>query len=204
MTDVWNREVETPYEVKSIIGLGSMGPRFAAYLDVVDMMVAYFGRGKSSRSTSSGGGFSNSSENRTGRVPSIFSFTGVFVFLIIIPSSACASSGYRLFLSYIHQHLLLCTGDFLQNFISKWEFRQITDTEIRPGYHMGENIERGGICRAGKANSLHRVAGRAEHGQLILALRAHTVGHDCCDTGLLAPNRGLVAFSQHVEIGGVA
>ena len=39
VTDVWNREVEIPYEVKSIVCLGSMGPRFAAYLDVVDMMV---------------------------------------------------------------------------------------------------------------------------------------------------------------------
>ena len=39
VTDVWNREVEIPYEVNSIICLGSMGPRFAAYLDVVDMMV---------------------------------------------------------------------------------------------------------------------------------------------------------------------
>ncbi len=39
VTDVWNREVEIPYEVDSIICLGSMGPRFAAYLDVVDMMV---------------------------------------------------------------------------------------------------------------------------------------------------------------------
>ena len=37
--DVWNREVEIPYEVNSIVCLGSMGPRFAAYLDVVDMMV---------------------------------------------------------------------------------------------------------------------------------------------------------------------
>ncbi len=39
VTDVWNRQVEIPYEVKSIVCLGSMGPRFAAYLDVVDMMV---------------------------------------------------------------------------------------------------------------------------------------------------------------------
>lgn len=39
VTDVWNREVEIPYEVQSIVCLGSMGPRFAAYLDVVDMMV---------------------------------------------------------------------------------------------------------------------------------------------------------------------
>lgn len=39
VTDVWNREVEVPREVTSIVCLGSMGPRFAAYLDVVDMMV---------------------------------------------------------------------------------------------------------------------------------------------------------------------
>jgi iron complex transport system substrate-binding protein len=39
VTDVFNREVEIPHEVKSIICLGSMGPRFAAYLDVVDMMI---------------------------------------------------------------------------------------------------------------------------------------------------------------------
>ena len=39
VTDVWNREVEIPYEVNSIVCLGSMAPRFAAYLDVVDMMV---------------------------------------------------------------------------------------------------------------------------------------------------------------------
>ena len=39
VTDVWNREVEIPYEVKTIVCLGSMGPRFAAYLDVVYMMV---------------------------------------------------------------------------------------------------------------------------------------------------------------------
>ena len=39
VTDVWNREVEIPYEVNSIVCLGSMGPRFAAYLDVVYMMV---------------------------------------------------------------------------------------------------------------------------------------------------------------------
>ena len=37
--DVWNREVEIPAKVESIICLGSMAPRFAAYLDVVDMMV---------------------------------------------------------------------------------------------------------------------------------------------------------------------
>lgn len=39
IVDVWNREVEIPVEVKSIVCLGSMAPRFAAYLDVVDMMV---------------------------------------------------------------------------------------------------------------------------------------------------------------------
>ena len=39
VTDVWNREVEIPYEVKTIVCVGSMAPRFAAYLDVVDMMV---------------------------------------------------------------------------------------------------------------------------------------------------------------------
>jgi len=39
VTDVWNRDVEIPNEVDSIICLGSMAPRFAAYLDVVDMMV---------------------------------------------------------------------------------------------------------------------------------------------------------------------
>lgn len=39
VTDVWNREVEIPSEVSSIICLGSMAPRFAAYLEVVDMMV---------------------------------------------------------------------------------------------------------------------------------------------------------------------
>ena len=39
VVDVWNREVEIPFEVNSIVCLGSMGPRFAAYLDVVDMMV---------------------------------------------------------------------------------------------------------------------------------------------------------------------
>ena len=37
--DVWNREVEIPAEVDSIVCLGSMGPRFAAYLDATDMMV---------------------------------------------------------------------------------------------------------------------------------------------------------------------
>ena len=39
VVDVWNREVEIPNEVKTIVCLGSMGPRFAAYLDAVDMMV---------------------------------------------------------------------------------------------------------------------------------------------------------------------
>ena len=39
VTDVWNRHVEIPNDVDSIICLGSMAPRFAAYLDVVDMMV---------------------------------------------------------------------------------------------------------------------------------------------------------------------
>ena len=39
VVDVCNREVEIPYEVKSIVCLGSMGPRFAAYLDAVDLMV---------------------------------------------------------------------------------------------------------------------------------------------------------------------
>lgn len=39
VVDVFNREVEIPYEVNSIVCLGSMAPRMAAYLDVVDMMV---------------------------------------------------------------------------------------------------------------------------------------------------------------------
>lgn len=39
VTDVWNREMEIPAQVESIVCLGSMAPRFAAYLDVVDMMV---------------------------------------------------------------------------------------------------------------------------------------------------------------------
>ncbi len=39
VTDVWNRQVEIPGKVETIICLGSMAPRFAAYLDVVDMMV---------------------------------------------------------------------------------------------------------------------------------------------------------------------
>ena len=37
--DVWNREVVIPEEVDSIAAIGSMGPRMAAYLDVVDMLV---------------------------------------------------------------------------------------------------------------------------------------------------------------------
>jgi len=39
ITDVWNREVEIPATVETIVCVGSMAPRFAAYLDVVDMMV---------------------------------------------------------------------------------------------------------------------------------------------------------------------
>ena len=39
VTDVWNRQVEIPEQVETIVCLGSMAPRFAAYLDVVDMMV---------------------------------------------------------------------------------------------------------------------------------------------------------------------
>lgn len=39
ISDVWGRKVEIPYTVKSIVCLGSMGPRFASYLRVVDMMV---------------------------------------------------------------------------------------------------------------------------------------------------------------------
>lgn len=39
LTDVWNRRVEIPEQVDTILCLGSMAPRFAAYLDVVDMMV---------------------------------------------------------------------------------------------------------------------------------------------------------------------
>ena len=38
VVDVWNREVEIPAEVDSIVAVGSMGPRMAAYLDVVDML----------------------------------------------------------------------------------------------------------------------------------------------------------------------
>ena len=37
--DTWGRKVEIPYNVESIICLGSGAPRMAAYLDVVDMMV---------------------------------------------------------------------------------------------------------------------------------------------------------------------
>ena len=39
VTDVWNREVEIPTEVNSIVCVGSMAPRFAAYLDVMDLLV---------------------------------------------------------------------------------------------------------------------------------------------------------------------
>jgi len=39
VTDVWGRVVEIPQQVDSIICLGSMAPRFAAYLDAVDMLV---------------------------------------------------------------------------------------------------------------------------------------------------------------------
>lgn len=39
VTDTWGRKVEIPYNVESIICLGSGAPRMAAYLDVVDMMV---------------------------------------------------------------------------------------------------------------------------------------------------------------------
>lgn len=38
VTDVWNREIVIPDEVDSIIAIGPMGPRMAAYLDVVDML----------------------------------------------------------------------------------------------------------------------------------------------------------------------
>lgn len=38
VVDVWNREVEIPAEVDSIVAVGSMGPRMAAYLGVVDML----------------------------------------------------------------------------------------------------------------------------------------------------------------------
>lgn len=39
VTDVWGRQVEIPETVESIVCLGSMAPRFAAYLDVVELMV---------------------------------------------------------------------------------------------------------------------------------------------------------------------
>lgn len=39
VTDVWGRQVEIPEKVERIICLGSMAPRFAAYLDAVDLMV---------------------------------------------------------------------------------------------------------------------------------------------------------------------
>ena len=39
VADVWNRNVEIPVEVDSIIAIGSMGPRMAAYLGVVDMLI---------------------------------------------------------------------------------------------------------------------------------------------------------------------
>ena len=39
VTDVWNREVEIPETVDSIVCVGSMAPRFAAYLDVMDLLV---------------------------------------------------------------------------------------------------------------------------------------------------------------------
>ena len=39
VTDVWNRDVEIPEKVERIAALGSMGPRMAAYLDAVDMLV---------------------------------------------------------------------------------------------------------------------------------------------------------------------
>lgn len=38
VTDVWNREVEIPETVDSIVCVGSMAPRFAAYLDVMDLL----------------------------------------------------------------------------------------------------------------------------------------------------------------------
>ena len=37
--DVWNREVAIPEDVETIAALGSMGPRMAAYLGVIDMLV---------------------------------------------------------------------------------------------------------------------------------------------------------------------
>lgn len=39
VTDMFDREVEIPYEVHSIVCLGSGAPRIAAYLQVTDMMV---------------------------------------------------------------------------------------------------------------------------------------------------------------------
>ena len=39
ITDVWGRQIEIPKKVEKIVCLGSMGPRLASYLDVVDMMV---------------------------------------------------------------------------------------------------------------------------------------------------------------------
>ncbi len=39
VTDVWNRTVEIPDNVERIAALGSMGPRMAAYLDAIDMLV---------------------------------------------------------------------------------------------------------------------------------------------------------------------
>ena len=39
VTDVWNRDVVIPEDVDSIAAIGSMGPRMAAYLDVVDMLI---------------------------------------------------------------------------------------------------------------------------------------------------------------------
>ena len=38
ITDVWNRQVAVPEEVSSIVAIGPMGPRLAAYLGVVDML----------------------------------------------------------------------------------------------------------------------------------------------------------------------
>ena len=37
--DVWNREVAIPEDVETIAAIGSMGPRMAAYLGVIDMLV---------------------------------------------------------------------------------------------------------------------------------------------------------------------
>ena len=39
VTDVFGREVEIPAEVETIVCLGSAAPRYAAYLDVMDMVV---------------------------------------------------------------------------------------------------------------------------------------------------------------------